>query len=410
MRISPEKQMDHPKKKEDKMRVERFYHFLAMALVVSFIFVFSTIPASGAPLKGKSLKIGVIVPLAGPAISWGQHSLIGAEIARDEINAAGGIGGVPIELIVGDTASKSEQAIALARKLAEQDKVLVILGPILSSACEVVFPVINRLKIVAVSPTSAKPGLSAKNRPWAYRNNLTSDRTLGPALEKWVKKHSIKKAAILYDSSDAVSTGEGAKVYPIFLKKFGVNIEDSVTVQKKDIDFSAHITRIKGKSPDGVALAAQAEQAANIVREMRRQGLNIPVMTGVECANPLFIGTGKSDVEGVWTASATWSDNPDPKVSKFVTEFMKRKKGEKPNSGGFKSYDSIYIIKEIIEKYGVTNDPGNLAEDRDRMRQGWKNVKNFPGVSGVTSINEEGDGESMPTILRVSRGQWVAVK
>ncbi len=392
------------------MKAQRFYRFVAVACIALLIAFASAIPAAEAGLKGKSVKVGVIVPLAGPAISWGQHSLLGAEIARDEINAAGGIGGIPLELIVEDTASKSDQAISLARKLAEQDKVLIILGPILSSACEMVFPVTNRMKIVAVSPTSAKPGVSAKNRPWAYRNNLTSDKTLGPALEKWVKDNNIKKAGIIYDSSDAVSTGEGAKVYPAFFKKFGVEIVDSLTVQKKDIDFSAHITRIKAKNPDGVALAAQAEQAANIVREMRRQGLNIPVITGVECANPLFIRTGKGDVEGVWTASASWAGNPDPKVKKFVTKFMKRKDGEKPNSGGFKSYDSIYIIKEIIEKYGVTNDPKDLSKDRDRLRNGWKNVKNFPGVSGLTTINEVGDGVSMPAILCVKSGQWVAAK
>ncbi|MCD6297824.1 MAG: ABC transporter substrate-binding protein, partial [Deltaproteobacteria bacterium] len=208
------------------MKGERFYRFLVVASII-LLFVFtSTIPAAEAGLKGKSIKVGVIVPLAGRAISWGQHSLIGAKIARDEINAAGGIGGIPLELIVTDTASKSDQAISLARKLTEQEKVLIILGPILSSACEMAFPVINRMKIVAVSPTSAKPGLSAKNRPWAYRNNLTSDKTLGPALEKWVKDNNIKKAGIIYDNSDAVSTGEGAKVYPMFLKKFGVEILD----------------------------------------------------------------------------------------------------------------------------------------------------------------------------------------
>jgi branched-chain amino acid transport system substrate-binding protein len=263
---------------------------------------------------------------------------------------------------------------------------------------------------VAVSPTSAEPDLSAKNRPWAFRNNLTSDKTLAPAIKKWVANHGIKKVAIVYDSSDAVSTGEGVKVYPPFFKDLGVEVGDSITVQKKDIDFSAHITRIKGAAPDGVALAAQAEQAANIVRKMRRQGLKIPVITGVECANPLFIKTGESAVETAYTASATWADNPDPKVQKFTSEFMKRKGGEKPNSGAFKSYDSIYIIKQIVEKGEVSNDPRELPKDRERLREGWKDLKNFPGVSGVTSINADGDGESLPTILQVKDGRWIEVK
>jgi len=389
------------------MRARAIGGIMVAACLLALLFLLT--PAQ-AGLKGDAVKVGVIVPLAGPAVSWGQHSLIGANIACDEINASGGIGGVPLKLIVYDTASKSDQAIALTKKLTEQDQVLIILGPILSSECAVVFPVINRMNIVAVSPTSAEPGLSANNRPWAFRNNLTSDKTLEPALKKWAENHKVKKVAIIYDSSDGVSTGEGVKVFPPAFKQLGAEVIDSITVQKNDIDFSAHITRLKGKQPDGVAIAAQAEQAANIVREMRRQGLNVPVITGVECANPLFIKTGQSAVEGAYTASATWADSPDPRVKKFTAEFMKRKNGEKPNSGAFKAYDSIYIIKGIIEKNGVTNAPEDLAKDRERLREGWKALKDFPGVSGVTSINADGDGQSEPTILEVKEGRWVEVK
>ena len=91
--------------------------------------------------------------------------------------------------------------------------------------------------------------------------------------------------------------GKASKFFLRFLSNWRA-VVDSITVQKNDIDFSAHVTRIQGHAPDEVAIAAQAEQAANIVRELRRQGLNIPVMTGVECANPLFIKAGQSAVEG----------------------------------------------------------------------------------------------------------------
>ena len=123
-----------------------------------------------------------------------------------------------------------------------------------------------------------------------------------------------------------------------------------------------------------------------------------------------LIKQGGSAVEGVYTASATWADNPDPKIQKFVAEFKKRKDGEKPNSGAFKAYDTIYVIKNIILENGVTNDPKNLAQDRDKLRQGWANLKDYPGISGVTSINADGDGVSQPTVLVVKNGQWTAVK
>src|SRR5437867_13228037 len=89
-------------------------------------------PAVGAKLTGEKVRLGVIMPQAGLFVDWGQHGLIGAEIARDEINAAGGIGGLPIELVVGDDRGDPKESVTLTRRRALTDRVLMIHGLIAS--------------------------------------------------------------------------------------------------------------------------------------------------------------------------------------------------------------------------------------------------------------------------------------
>src|SRR5678815_5979826 len=93
-------------------------------------------------------------------------------------------------------------------------------------------------------------------------------------------RDSIKTAVVLYDSADAVSASEGDKVLPVLLQKNGIEMKDKLTYQTKDIDFSAQVTKIKSLNPDGIALGACYQQAANIVREARKQGLKQPFLAG----------------------------------------------------------------------------------------------------------------------------------
>ncbi|NIR14546.1 MAG: hypothetical protein GWN86_11645, partial [Desulfobacterales bacterium] len=88
---------------------------------------------------------------------------------------------------------------------------------------EVIYPKLNRLKLVLVSFCSSKPGLSALS-PYGFRNTLTSDKQLGPAIVKWKEKYGIKNAVILYNSEDAVSTVEGKKIMPVLFKKYGIKL------------------------------------------------------------------------------------------------------------------------------------------------------------------------------------------
>jgi branched-chain amino acid transport system substrate-binding protein len=364
--------------------------------------------APAAKLGGKAVKLGAIYSITGKGAEWGEHSKIATEIAVEEINQTGGIGGVPLEVLVQDTGTEVAPAISLARKLILEDKVLAILGPCFSSEFEALAPLLDRLKTMIVSQCSAKPGISALSQ-WAFRNTLTSDKQLGPAVPLWQKQYGIKTAVIIYDSADAVSSAEGSAVLPALFKKAGIDVKESLTYQTKDIDFSAQITRVKALNPDGIALGACYQQAANIVREARKQGLKQPFLASACVGSPEFAKLVGKDGEGSIIASAGWPDDPRPKPAAFLKKFMEKSGGKKPNYGGMRSYDNVYIMKSVIETAGVTNQPKDLDADRDRIRLGWTKVKDFDGITGLTTINAERDGAGKSTVLTVKDGQLVKV-
>src|SRR5579872_3114175 len=140
--------------------------------------IFTTLPlhkAEAAKLEGRNVKIGCLIPLTGKGAEWGEAAKIGMDIAVSEINAAGGVGGVPIDLVCYDTQTLEAEGLKSVSRLVERDKVLAISGPCFSGVFETIAPQLDtRLKTVIDSYCSAKPGLSKMSK-WAFRNTLTSD-------------------------------------------------------------------------------------------------------------------------------------------------------------------------------------------------------------------------------------------
>ena len=381
---------------------------LATAAGAAALVAVTAMPGA-AELSGRSVKIGALVPVTGKGAEWGYTARESIKIAQDEINAAGGIGGVPLKVIFWDTQSKESEGIKGFKKLVTRDKVLAVMGPCFSSIYEILAPQLDRYKVPMISYCSSKPGLSAMSQ-WAFRNTLTSDKQLDPVVKAWVEAYKIKSAVIIHDLEDAVSKAEGAKILPALLKKFGVKLLGMLTYRTKDTDFSAQITKAKALNPDGVALGSCYQQAAGIAKEARKQGLAAPFVGGACAGAPGFIQLGGKATEGSYMSTAAWIDDPRASVQAYVKKIQAANKGKKPPYGGPRSYDSTYILKMIMEGQGVTNKSGDLEADRDRIRKGWAALKGYDGVSGETTMNEVGDGSGASAILKVVGGKYLNVK
>ena len=195
---------------------------VTLAIVITLFALLPSLANAQAKLDGRTVKIGCLAPLTGKGAEWGQAAKPSMEIAAEEINAKGGIGGLPIELICYDTQTLEAEALKAMSRLVDRDKVLVISGPCFSGEFETIAPQLDsRFKTVINSYCSAKPGLSAMSK-WAFRNTLTSDKQLKPVVDAWVKEYKMKKVVIIYDAEDAVSKGEGAGVLPALFKEPGI--------------------------------------------------------------------------------------------------------------------------------------------------------------------------------------------
>jgi len=351
------------------------------------------------------VKIGVLMPLSGKGASYGQHQDVAMKMALEQLQKTG-IKGEKVELVVYDTRGENSEAINLTRKLIFNDKVLAIVGPFFSAECEVAFPIAVQGKTPIVTASSAKPGIATKNRPWAFRNALSSDLMNGDLLDVWLKRNPLKSVVVLTDVKDAFTKVDGTVVFPTELKKRNVEVLDNISYQTGDIDYSAQVTKAKGLNPDGILIAGLYNEGGNIVREIRKQGLKQPIVGALGMSEPRFLEIAGPAGDGTMVVNPFWADDPNPKVHDWAVEYKKRAGVEAGNTAAL-MYDTVNLMKLCIEKSGVTNKPAELDSDRDKIRNCLGGLKNFPGVAGEITMNEVRDGAGSSAILKVVNGKYV---
>jgi len=370
------------------------------------------IPRAEAQLAGKEVLLGANWGLTGMWRDYTTKNVIAAQIAVEEINAAGGIKGVPLRLVTYDTGGNPMEATRMLRKLAADDKVLGILGPFSTSEAEVAFPVANNLRIIMISQASSKPGLAKQHRPYAFRNTIDEIEMGKVAVKYFMTKYNAKRVAVVHDVKDAIGLVLGSQVLPSIFKKLGATIVNDgafITYQTNDFDMRPQVTKLKGMDFDGVAFGGVYYDAITFMKELRRQGMKQPLVGGSPFMNEYFPTRGGADAEGT-CAPCTFHHSIAPR--KFVAEFVKRAKEKgfdppEPIMYDANIYDSVYFLKYVIEKMGVTNRPEDLAQDREKIMRGLSTIKEFKGIVGPVAFNEAGDADKPVFVAEIKSGGWL---
>src|SRR5437588_9336397 len=238
------------------------------ALVALALTLVSISPGAAQKLAGRELVLGAIVPSSGPFAEWGRTNTVTLKMLEKQVNDAGGIEGAKLRIVIYDDAARPAQATNALRKLAGDDKVLGLAGPLTSSTCEVAFPVANEMQVTATSQASSKPGVAKANRPWAFRNTIDEGILAKTTVPFFKTTFKIRSIAIIYDAKDATASVARTRIMPAVLKENGITIandNDLLSFNTGDLDVSAQVTKMKSLSPDGVMVSADYSQGITVI-------------------------------------------------------------------------------------------------------------------------------------------------
>jgi branched-chain amino acid transport system substrate-binding protein len=331
-----------------------------------------------------------------------------------EVNDAGGVNGAKLRIVIYDDSARPAQAANALRKLADDDKVLAVAGPLTSSACEVTFPVANQMQIVATSQASAKPGVAKVNRPWAFRNTIDEATLAKVAVPYFKKTFGVGSVAIAYDAKDAVSTAIATRIMPGLMSDNGVKVlneKDPLSFNTGDLDVSAQVTTIKSLKPDGVVIGADYSQAITVIREMKRQGFIKPVVGGTPLISSAIL---KAAPEMPIVAPATfYATMKGEKVQKFVSALQPLLRKEsglppdiEPSMYDTNIYEIVSMYIDAAKKAGLSGKPEDLESDRTKIRDHMAKLRGFEGLGGPISFNEDGDAIKAFYIVQGKDGAW----
>lgn len=353
------------------------------------------------------IKLGFITVKEGNFADNGKQAEAGVNYAVKKINEAGGVKGQKIELVSADTHGDPSSMANIVRKMATEDKVLAIVGPVLSNECLVGCPLGNSLKVPLLSPGAGQPGVVANARPYAFTLVQPDGENSAPAIKSIIAKQDIKTAAIIVDQKLTVTKALG-RFWNRTFQENNVQIVKTVTFGTGDPSFAAQVTSLAGARPDALGLAAAPPDAARIALEIQRQGLKTQLLgTGIlQSAGADFIKAGGSAVEGTKAAAQFDPNNPDQTAHKLLAEYEKDT-GSKIGLNGAYAFDAVNIIAQLIKTTGVQNKASTLVEDRDKIMRGLPKIDDYVGMGGTTDIGEDGVTKRPSQVATVRNGQFV---
>ncbi len=343
----------------------------------------------GTARAAEPIKIGVAEALSGGAAQYGISIRNGFQMAADEINAAGGVNGSQIELVIEDEQGKKDEAINAFKKLIFQDKALMLFGPTLSNSAQAADPIAQASKIVVFGTSNTADGITTIG-DHVFRNSVTEADVLPVTIRTAAKVAHIKKVAVLYGNDD-VFTKSGYDNFKKALEDQKMPVTTTETFAKGDVDFKAQLTKIKATNPDALVLSALLAEGAPIMVQARQLGLNVPVIGGNGMNSVKVFDLAKGASDGLWVGSPWSIENRTPQNNSFIIAYTK-KYSTAPDQFAAQAYDAMHIATEALKKVKLS---GNLAKDREAVQAALPAIK-WTGATGAFSFRRVNDKSGKP--------------
>lgn len=373
---------------------------VATAAAVLALGALATTPASAA----ETIKIGSFLAVTGPAAFLGDPEKKTLELYVEKINAQGGVGGIPLELVLYDTGLNAKKAITFVKRLVEQDQVDVIIGGTTTGETMAVIKAVN-----PQVPFISLAGASVVVQPvkkWVFKTPHT-DRMAVAKVYADMKKQGISKIGLIagdggFDKSCMKNANELAGAS-------GLEIVASETFSKGDTDMTPQLTKIKNAPGlEGVLFCGFGASASIVTKNYKQLGIKAQLYHNHGSCSKGFIKGASGAAEGVRLPCAALlvaeqlpQGDPQRSVAIAYAKSYTEHYGEEVSTFGGHAYDALFLVVEAIERIGTV--------DKAKLRDAIEGTRDFVGVDGIFNMSADdhmGLDLGSLRMVEVSGGDW----
>lgn len=353
--------------------------------------------SSNAKASGDSITIGTVTTNSGTAAAYGEAEVKGFELAVSEINAKGGINGKKVKLESMDDKGDATEASNAFNKLSGDNNVLVVAGPTISATTAAVAPLADQAKLATIAPAATSDSIETGN--YLFRTCF-KDSYQGEVAARFAAENlKVKKVAVLYGTGDPYSSGVG-EAFAKAAEKLGLEVVDKESSSSADdTEYSAQLQKIQASGAELLYAPYYYSVAGPyIIPQARSVGFEGYVM-GPDGYDGLKLTGDKSQYNKTYyTTHYSADDNTNTKVQDFIKSY-KEKNNAEPNTFAALGYDTIYMLKQAIEKAGKN-------ATREDVRNAVTGM-NFDGVTGKFTMDKSGSPTKSVIVLEMKDGKPV---
>ena len=340
--------------------------------------------AGPALAQGKPIRIGAVVSATGPASFLGDPQQKTLEMDVQKINAAGGVLGRKLELVLYDDASDANKANAFARRLIIQDEVDAILGASTTGSTMAMVPQVEAAKVPNISLAAASV-IVEPVKPWVFKMPH-SDRMAAQKVLEEMKKRGFTQFALL---SDTGGFGKSGRTETLKMAgTLGMKVVEDQQYGEKDTDMTPQLTKVKSSPAQAILVFGTGQAPAIIARNYQQLGVQQPLYTTHGQASTEFIRIAGKASEGVrmpspalLIAKSLPASDPQRDVSAdYVKNYEGQFKADVSTFGGY-AHDALLLLVDAIKRAGGT--------DKAKVRDAIEQTKGFVGVSGIYTMSAQ---------------------
>ena len=339
--------------------------------------------SSSAKASGDTITIGTVTTNSGTAAAYGEAEVKGFELAVSEINAKGGINGKKVKLESMDDKGDATEASNAYNKLVGDNNVLAVAGPTISATTAAVAPLADQSKLVTIAPAATSDSIETGN--YLFRTCF--------------KDSYQGEVAVLYGTGDPYSSGVG-EAFAKAAEKLGLEVVDKESSSSADdTEYSAQLQKIQASGAELLYAPYYYSVAGPyIIPQARSVGFDGYVM-GPDGYDGLKLTGDKAQYNKTYyTTHYSADDNTNSKVQDFIKSY-KSKNNAEPNTFAALGYDTIYMIKQAIEKAGKN-------ATREDVRNAVAGMT-FDGVTGKFTMDKSGSPTKSVIVLEMKDGKPV---